>query len=48
MIVISACLAGVNCRYDRGHNRIAAIEDLIREGKALPVCPEQLGGLPTP
>jgi len=48
MIVISACLAGVHCRYDRGHNGIAAIEDLIRAGKALPVCPEQLGGLPTP
>lgn len=48
MMIVSACFAGVCCRYDQKHNRIAAIQKLIREGKAVPVCPEQMGGLPTP
>ncbi|MDF2548443.1 MAG: hypothetical protein K0R93_3341 [Anaerosolibacter sp.] len=48
MILISACLAGINCRYDGGSKQIVEIEKLIKEGKAVLVCPEQLGGLPTP
>ena len=48
MKIVSACLVGVNCRYD-GKNEVR--EELIavfKEGKLLPLCPEQLGGLPTP
>jgi uncharacterized protein YbbK (DUF523 family) len=48
MILISACLAGVDCRYDGGSKRIDEIEKLVKEGKAILVCPEQLGGLSTP
>ena len=48
MIVISACLAGVNCRYDGKNNRIEQVCSLVSLKKALPLCPEQLGGLPTP
>ncbi|MBB6218244.1 uncharacterized protein YbbK (DUF523 family) [Anaerosolibacter carboniphilus] len=48
MILISACLVGVDCRYDGGSKRIDEIEKLVKEGKAILVCPEQLGGLPTP
>lgn len=48
MILISACLMGCNCRYDGKNNLIPSIAKLVQEGKALPVCPEQLGGLPTP
>lgn len=48
MMIVSACFAGICCRYDQKHNRVDAIQQLIREGKAVPVCPEQLGGLPTP
>ena len=48
LILISACLAGLETRYDGGHNRIEAIEKLVQQGKAMLVCPEQLGGLPTP
>lgn len=47
-IIVSACLAGVRCRYDGDHRRNDAVARLVIEGKALPVCPEQLGGLPTP
>jgi uncharacterized protein YbbK (DUF523 family) len=48
MIIISACLAGLETRYDGKHNRIESIEKLVSQGKAMLVCPEQLGGLPTP
>lgn len=45
---VSACLLGVRCRYDGGTNLREPLLDLVRQGKAIPVCPEQLGGLPTP
>ena len=48
MIIVSACLAGFPCRYDGKANTNAAVQKLVREGKALPVCPEQLGGFATP
>jgi uncharacterized protein YbbK (DUF523 family) len=50
VVLVSACLLGVKCRYDGGRRQIPdKIQDLIKEGKSLvPVCPEQLGGLPTP
>ena len=46
--VVSACLAGEPCRYDGGCSPCAAVVELVRSGEALPVCPEVLGGLPTP
>ena len=46
--IVSACLAGVNCTYDGTHNLVPEIADLVASGKALPLCPEQLGGLSTP
>ena len=48
MKVISACLAGVECRYDGKGKPNSKIMNLVKEGKAILVCPEQLGGLPTP
>jgi len=48
MIIVSACLCGINCRYDGGNNLDARVLKLLKEGKALPVCPEQLGGMQTP
>lgn len=46
--IVSACLAGVSCRYDGGHCRNEKVVRLVEEGVALPACPEQLGGLATP
>lgn len=46
--MVSACLAGSRTRYDGSSQERAAVERLVKEGKAIPVCPEQLGGLPTP
>ncbi len=48
MIIVSACLAGVKCRYDGQGVENERVVELVRSGEALPVCPEQLGGLPTP
>jgi uncharacterized protein YbbK (DUF523 family) len=48
MKIVSACLAGINCRWDGESRPNKTIIKLVREGKAIPVCPEQLGGLPTP
>jgi len=48
MIIVSACLCGINCKYNGGNNLDARIHKLLKEGKAIPVCPEQLGGLETP
>ena len=48
MILISSCLAGINCKYSGKNNFHSCFENLVNSGKAVPVCPEQLGGLTTP
>ena len=48
MMIVSACLAGFPCRYDGKAKPCAEVMELVRAGKAIPACPEQLGGLPTP
>lgn len=47
-ILISACLLGLSCRYDGGHQKIPELERLRNIFTLIPVCPEQAGGLPTP
>jgi len=48
VILISACLLGVPCRYDGTVLPPLELPDEIRGQALLPVCPEELGGLPTP
>jgi len=48
MKIVSACLAGINCKYNGKNNRCQKVVDLVKDGKAIPICPEQLGGLTTP
>ncbi len=48
MILVSACLAGFNTRYDGTNCCHPEIIKLVAAGKAIPLCTEQLGGLPTP
>lgn len=45
---VSACLCGFACRYDEKSKPNEEIKKLYDEGRAIPVCPEQLGGLTTP
>lgn len=47
-IMVSACLAGENCKYNGGNNRNEKVMERIEENEVIKVCPEQLGGLPTP
>ena len=47
-VLISSCLLGIACRYDGGHSRVEQIVTKAHEIHLIPVCPEQLGGLPTP
>ena len=48
MLGISACLGGVACRYDGGSNEITELKKLVEKNQAIMICPEVLGGLPTP
>ena len=48
MILVSACLLGCACRYDGQSKPHLLAQELAKRGLAVPVCPEQLGGLPTP
>jgi len=47
-ILVSACLLGLRCRYDGRSKPSAAVLALGEKHTLLPLCPEQLGGLPTP
>jgi uncharacterized protein YbbK (DUF523 family) len=47
--LVSSCLLGLKSRYDgRIITSIDALMNAVKDGICIPVCPEQLGGLPTP
>lgn len=48
LVLVSACLAGLPTRYDAASAPDPEVMGLVARGLALPLCPEQLGGLPTP
>ena len=47
-LLVSACLLGTPCRYDGKSKKNEAVCALAERFELIPVCPEQLGGLPTP
>lgn len=47
-VLISACLLGIRCRYDHNHAISQSLLEHLDQIHPVPVCPEQLGGLPTP
>ena len=47
-VLVSACLLGVRCKYSGGSNENGDVLRLSDRFDLVPVCPEQLGGLPTP
>lgn len=49
-LLMSACLLGVNCRYNAEPKALPdnVLTRLLERHTVVPVCPEQLGGLPTP
>lgn len=48
MKLCSACLLGIKCRYDGKSKPNKKVIKLAKKEFLIPVCPEQLGGLPTP
>lgn len=48
MKICSACLLGINCRYNGERKPNEKVIKLAAEETLIPVCPEQLGGLATP
>lgn len=47
-IGVSACLLGLNCKYNGGNNFSATLEEYLEGHELVPLCPEVMGGLPTP
>jgi uncharacterized protein YbbK (DUF523 family) len=48
LFIVSSCLAGINCTYN-GKNKLKRnLKKLVRDGLAIPVCPEMLGGSTIP
>lgn len=47
-VLISACLLGVNCKYNGENNYQEEVEKIIKEYNVIPICPEIYGGLSTP
>lgn len=47
-ILVSSCLLGLNCKYDGGNNYSKDVEDFLKDYDVIPICPEIMGGLPTP
>ena len=47
-ILVSACLLGVNCKYNGGNNYDPKVEEFLKDYDPVLICPEQMGGLPTP
>ncbi len=48
IIGVSACLLGENCKYNGGNNESKKLKDYVEGHTVVPVCPEVMGGLPTP
>ena len=48
IILVSACLLGVNCKYSGGNNYSEEVMEFLRDYEIIPICPEIMGGLPTP
>ena len=48
LFLVSACLVGARTRYDGEARLHPELLQLLQEGRAVPICPEQLGGLTTP
>ena len=48
IIGVSACLLGENCKYNGGNNESKKLREYVKGHTVVPICPEVMGGLPTP
>lgn len=47
-LAVSACLLGENCKYNGGNNYNEKVVEFVKGHDIIPICPEIMGGLPTP
>lgn len=47
-VLVSACLLGVNCKYNGGNNFKEELLNKLKDKEIIPFCPEIAGGLSTP
>ncbi len=48
MYIVSACLLGIECKYNGGHNRNEKVLKFLSDKKYIAICPETQGGLKAP
>lgn len=48
MILVSACLCGLNCKYSGGNNETEWVKKLYDTGRTVLACPECLGNMEIP
>ena len=47
-ILISSCLIGCPVRYNGTSSEVGGLGELVKQGKAIAMCPEIVSGMPTP
>ena len=47
-VAVSACLVGKNTKYNGGNNYNEAVMKYLLDKEYVTICPEVIGGLPTP
>ncbi len=47
-VLVSACLMGINCKYNGKNNLNPALIEYLKDKEVLQICPELLAGLPIP
>ena len=47
-ILVSACLLGIDCKYNGKNNYNQKVIDYLKDKEVIPICPEIMGGLSTP
>jgi len=48
IILVSACLLGVNCNYKGGNRQSDKVLEHLKDKHFIPICPEIYGGFATP
>lgn len=47
-VLVSACIMGVNCKYDRKNNENIAAMNFLKDKEVISICPEVLAGMKIP
>ena len=45
---VSACLMGINCKYDGGNNEHIKLQEFLKDKEYILICPEVAGGMSVP